>query len=183
MELGKGSSMAAPQLRRIAGRVALLLAAPILLGSLGPRDRFEERLLAAHNRERVAAGLAPLRWNPQLANAAGGWARQLAASGRFEHSPDEPHSRPQGENLWAGTAGYFQPEAMVGLWIAEKRNFKPGTFPDNSRTGRVEAVSHYTQLMWRRTDQVGCAIRRGRAEEVLVCRYSEAGNVLGEKPF
>ena len=140
-------------------------------------------MLAAHNRERTAAGVEPLQWDERLADSAADWADYLAATGRFEHSPDDPGAKPEGENLWAGTPARFQPEAMVGLWVAEKRHFKPGVFPDNSRSGRVEEVSHYTQLMWRRSGMVGCALRRGRGEDVLVCRYSAAGNVIGERPF
>jgi hypothetical protein len=71
---------------------------------------------------------------------------------------------------------------MVGLWAAEKRDYKPGVFPNNSRSGDVEQVGHYTQLIWSRTGQVGCASAVGKNEEVLVCRYSEAGNVYGERP-
>lgn len=161
----------------------LLITAPALIGGLGPRDNFDGRILAAHNRERNAAGIAPLQWNAQLAESAASWADHLARTGRFEHSPDDPAATPEGENLWAGTRGHYQPEAMVGLWIAEKRDFKPGVFPYNSRSGRVEAVSHYTQVMWSRSRQVGCALSRGQKEEVLVCRYSRAGNVIGQRPF
>ena len=40
-------------------RLALLAcASPLLIGSLGPRTNFNERLLASHNRERLSvAGL------------------------------------------------------------------------------------------------------------------------------
>lgn len=171
-----------PTLRRLA-TAALCLSAPVLLGSIGPRTSFNERVLAAHNRERTAAGVAPMMWNDALAADARAWANRLAQSGRFEHSPNDPAAPPQGENLWGGTPGYFLPEDMVGLWIAEKRNYQPGAFPRNSTTGRVEDVSHYTQLMWRTSGQVGCAIAAGREEEVLVCRYSSAGNVIGSTPF
>jgi len=37
--------------------------------------------------------------------------------------------------------------------------------------------------MWRDTRAVGCAIARGAREDVLVCRYSQAGNYIGERPF
>lgn len=176
--------MSGSRLRRVASVLVLLSATPALISGVGPRQNFEERLLAAQNRERDAMGAAPLRWNPVLARSARDWARYLARSGKFEHSPDSPwYSDPEGENLWAGTVGYYQPEAMIGLWMAEKRDFKPGVFPNNSRDGRVENVSHYTQLIWSRTGSVGCAIEAGETEDVLVCRYSEAGNVLGERPI
>ena len=169
--------------RRIAVAIALLFASPVLQGGLGPRQNFDERLLAAHNRERASIGAAPLKWDPVLARSARDWARHLARTGHFEHSPNSPWSDPEGENLWAGTVGYYQPESMVGLWAAEKRDYKAGVFPNNSRSGRVENVSHYTQLVWSKTGAVGCALEQGAVEDVLVCRYSQAGNVLGERPI
>ena len=168
---------------RLVNALALLCVAPMLAGGLGPRQNFDQRILAAHNRERDALGVDSLTWSAGLAKDAAAWARHLAATGRFEHSTDDPGSEPQGENLWAGTVGYYQPENMVGLWVDEKRDYKPGIFPNNSRSGSVDAVGHYTQLIWRRTQQVGCALARGRDEDVLVCRYSTAGNVLGERPI
>jgi hypothetical protein len=128
-------------------------------------------------------GVPPLKWDPQLASEAQIWANHLAKTGNFEHSPDRPGSKPIGENIWGGTPDRYDPEAMVGLWIDEKRHFKLGTFPANSRTGQVQDVSHYTQLVWRASGQVGCALRRGRTEEVLVCRYSAAGNIIGQQPL
>lgn len=162
---------------------ALCLAAPVLLGSIGPRSNFDERILAAHNRERSMVGVEPLAWDPRLAEDARRWATRLAETGRFEHSPDEPGAPMQGENLWGGTPGFYLPEDMVGLWVAEKQHFQPGIFPNNSRTGRVADVSHYTQLTWRISGSVGCALGSGRNEEVLVCRYAQAGNIVGSRPF
>jgi hypothetical protein len=42
-------------------------------------------------------------------------------------------------------------------------------------------VGHYTQLIWPTTREVGCAVAKGQGNDVLVCRYAPAGNVLGEK--
>ena len=71
---------------------------------------------------------------------------------------------------------------MVGLWVAEKSDYRPGVFPNNSRSGDVEKVGHYTQVIWRTSHRVGCATALGREEEFLVCRYSDAGNVMGQRP-
>lgn len=169
--------------RRRTGRIGittLLLALP-LLGNTGTGG-FETRVLDSQNRERAALGIPPLRWDPDLAQAAQRWADHLAATGAFSHAPVDMR-QPTGENLWAGTRGRYAPEAMVDAWAREKRSFKPGLFPDNSTSGRVEDVGHYTQLMWRDTRQVGCALATGAREDVLVCRYSDAGNWVGERPF
>lgn len=168
--------------RKLLALVALAVA-PFMVGSISPYHDLEARLLTAHNRERAAAGIPTLAWNNELAASAEKWASHLGTTGAFEHSPDEVGQPVEGENLWAGTRGYYSPESMVGLWIAEKRNFKPGIFPGNSRTGDVEQVGHYTQLMWRQTTAMGCAIANSRNEDLLVCRYSTAGNVTGERPY
>lgn len=170
-------------LRGLASLPALLaLVAPLIVGATGLSTNFESRVLAGHNRERNALGIAPLRWDPALATAAQTWADHLAVTGEFEHSPDGVGS-PQGENLWAGTHGSYGVEAMVDAWIREKRHFKQGTFPNNSTTGSIEDVGHYTQLIWRDTNEVGCALAKGMREDILVCRYSAAGNYIGERPF
>ena len=161
---------------------AVVLAAPLVMGTTNLPLTFDQRILAAHNRERLDLGLEPLSWNPALAQSAQQWADYLASTGRFEHAPENPYA-PEGENLWAGTKGYFAPEAMVDAWIREKRFFRPGVFPDNSTTGRVEDVGHYTQLIWRATTEVGCAEAASADEDILVCRYTEAGNYKGERPI
>jgi uncharacterized protein YkwD len=172
--------------QRIAGQWTVAQLAPDLPSVIrlaAPEQQiFDQRVLAAHNRERRGLGLVPLSWNAGLARSARRWADYLASTGRFEHAPESPRN-PEGENLWAGTKGYYSPEAMVDAWIREKKFFRPGTFPDNSTTGRMEDVGHYTQVVWRATTQVGCAESRSRNEDILVCRYAEAGNYRGEVPY
>jgi hypothetical protein len=41
---------------------------------------------------------------------------------------------------------------------------------------------HYTQLVWRRARQVGCAAARGGSREVWVCEFPE-GNYIGMRPY
>lgn len=164
---------------RLAVAFLTLMGAPALLGA---DDGFNARIVSRHNLERAHYDIAPLTWNPALATSAGVWAQHLVAEGSFRHAP-ENEAAPEGENLWAGTPGRFTPEAMVDAWAREKRFFRPGLFPANSTTGRVADVGHFTQLMWRATHSVGCALAHGEREDVLVCRYSEAGNYDGEIPF
>jgi hypothetical protein len=158
------------------------MMAPVLIGASGSIDSFETRVLTVHNLERRQLGIEPLRWDTALAASAQRWADHLAASGRFEHAP-ENGAEPQGENLWAGTRGYFTVESMVGAWTREKRFFRHGAFPNNSTTGKVGDVGHYTQVVWRATREVGCARAAGKQLDILVCRYAEPGNYVGERPF
>lgn len=145
-----------------------------------PSEEVEERLLAAHNRERAQANSRPLIWSDILEAEARDWAVELIDSGRFAHDP-RPHGH--GENLWMGWGGrVFTPEAMVGDWIAERRDYRPGVFPDVSRTGDWVAVGHYTQLIWRGTTHVGCAVEQRGDRSLLACRYSPPGNIDGLRP-
>ena len=170
--------------KRLISVAMLALAIPLTTGATGRINNLDDRVLAAHNRERAKLDIPALDWDPALAADARIWGDHLARLGRLEHYPDNPADPdPEGENLWAGTRGYYSAESMVGLWIAERKNFKPGLFPNNTVTGNLEDVGHYTQLMWRSSHAVGCALIRGRYDEFLVCRYSEGGNVMGETPF
>lgn len=136
------------------------------------------RLLAAHNAERARVGVVPLQWDPALAAAAASYGPALASIGRLQHSPRA--SRPgQRENLWMGPRGVFSPEQMVGGWISERAHFRPGMFPYVSRTGNWMDVAHYTQIVWRGTTRVGCAVHSTWRVDYLICRYSPPGNVDG----
>jgi hypothetical protein len=172
------------KLVRIGAAAGLALAAPLLVGGTTRLSNLDARLLAAHNRERSSLGLQALAWDEGLARDAAAWARELARRGEIEHEDETGDAASaEGENLWQGTKGAFTPEAMVGLWVAEKKDFQPGPIPAVSRTGRFEDVGHFTQLAWRDTDRVGCALATGAQDEMLVCRYLSAGNVEGERPF
>jgi hypothetical protein len=38
-------------------------------------------------------------------------------------------------------------------------------------------------MAWRNTMTVGCALASNRDNDYLVCRYSPAGNVVGQRAF
>jgi hypothetical protein len=119
-------------------------------------------------------------WDPKLAAAAAIWARELGRRDRMEHSPWEIR-RGQGENLSMGARGYFSDAVLMRNWFAEAHDYRPGVFPDVSRTGRWQDVGHYTQAIWRGTTAIGCARGSSRTQDYLVCRYSPLGNMLGQR--
>lgn len=148
---------------------------PALLAAARPAGSVAAILLNGHNVERAAVGTAPLVWDAELAASAAAHAQILAAAGRLQHSVRS--TRPgQSENLWIGTRGAYDPEAMVGSWAAEKALFRPGIFPNVSRTGNWVDVSHYTQMIWRDTTRLGCGIGSSAGFDILVCRYAPSGN-------
>lgn len=158
----------------------LMTAAPALPQASRYPQPDERDWLAAHNVARDEVGIAPLVWSERLARDAQGWADHLAARDLYDHaSPQE--RKGQGENLWRGTRGYWTAWETVGFFVEEKQHFRPGAFPDVSRTGQWRDVAHYTQVIWPQTREVGCAIAHTPSDEVLVCRYWPAGNVWGHR--
>lgn len=167
--------------------MVVLAATPLPGAGDSSRDRqaLARVVLAAHNQARSAVGVPPLAWDDTLAQDAEEWADYLADTGRFEHSTS-PRGRDragEGENLFRGTAGAYSPDDMVGYWVAERRWFSDRVMPDISTTGRWQDTGHYSQIVWRTTTRVGCAVATGRGEDYLVCRYSPPGNVIGRRAF
>lgn len=140
--------------------------------------------LGLHNDERYALGLEPLVWDEGLALDAEAYARQMARTGVFRHSPRASRAMPSGENLWMGPRRLYDYAVMIGAFLDEKRLFRRGgQLPDVSVTGRWEDVGHYTQMIWRGTRKVGCALAEGQNDDYLVCRYFPAGNSFGKGPL
>ncbi|SDD77808.1 Uncharacterized conserved protein YkwD, contains CAP (CSP/antigen 5/PR1) domain [Sphingomonas sp. YR710] len=173
-----------PSLPSIGRLLAPPLLATMILGNVAVNGDVATRTLSVQNAERARLGVAGLKWDAALARDAAGWARHLAVLGYLEHSPDDAADpSPEGENLWAGTAGSYSIEAMSKYWADERRFYKHGLFPNSSTTGDLEDVGHYTQMVWRSSTRVGCALASGEHDDFFVCRYGEGGNVIGEKPF
>ena len=136
-------------------------------------------ILLQHNTYRATLQLPYLLWSDELAADARTWAAHLAAVDKGEHDPSIRGR--EGENIWWGTAGAFSYADMVAFWVAEKKDFVYGLFP-NCRKGKA-VVGHYTQVVWKNTTSVGCALATNGQLDYLVCRYSPAGNIIGQKPY
>lgn len=141
------------------------------LGSTQNMDR--NAVLAEHNKARREVGVPNLRWSTQLENIAYNYAQELASSCSFQHS-----NNGYGENLFYGTKGYYTAVDGVKAWWDEKKDYD---YENNTGNGKV--VGHYTQLVWRKTTEVGCGVAIGCGNLYLVCNYNPAGNFNGEWPY
>ncbi len=173
-----------------AGRIALLLSALIspLTGLNQARANTIDQaqlisaVLHVHNQVRTAVHVPPVEWSDILADRAAAWAEHLTHLGYMIHSGSDVNVD-EGENIWMGTAGAFSYDVMVGDWAKEGQLFKAGYFPHISTTGNWEDAGHFTQMIWRETRKVGCAVASGGGWDFLVCRYSAPGNIMGRKPY
>jgi uncharacterized protein YkwD len=131
-------------------------------------------IVAAHNAFREQAGVPSLAWSEKLALDAQDWADGLLDSGQFAHRPENPH----GENLYEIVGGAATPRHVVERWAAEEKNFDY-----QANQCLLGMCGHYTQIVWRDTRRVGCAVARGGSREVWVCEYDPPGNYIGQRPY
>lgn len=138
-------------------------------------------MMTMHNTARASVRVPELLWDDALARDAQAYAGELARTGKFEHSK-QPRGNPnQGENLWTGTRTAYRYDEMAQHWIDERRFFVNNPVPNVSTSGRFEDVGHYTQIIWRATTRVGCGFASNRRDDYLVCRYTPAGNMIGQR--
>ncbi len=134
-----------------------------------------DQMLAAHNQWRQQVGVPPLTWSPELAAYAQAWANRLLRENQFEHRSDSPY----GENLAWSSGQQLSPANVVEMWGREQQDYDYAS--NQCRPGQV--CGHYTQVVWRDTQQVGCGVARGDNREVWVCNYDPPGNYVGRKPY
>lgn len=149
----------------LVGCVALVLAATAIAQSLPTQM---QSLLEAHNSHRAKHCVPPLTWSTDLTASAQQWANHC----NFNHDYQSPY----GENLFLGTVRAYSPQSVVDSWYEEIDQYDYGR-PDFS-----EPTGHFTQLIWRRTKQLGCAVAACGSNNLWVCRYSPHGNVTGQFP-
>jgi len=130
-------------------------------------------MLRSHNEVRRQAGVRPLAWSDRLTAQAQDWANTLLASGKFAH---RPHSA-TGENLFEIRGASATPAEVVAAWAAEASDYDYGSNLCHGMCG------HYTQLIWKTTKEVGCAVAKSGNREVWVCEYAPPGNYIGQRPY
>lgn len=147
-------------------------------------------MVAAHNRWRKTVGAPPLSYSTELAASAQEWANHLKQDNhcRMQHSEPEGH---YGENLfWASAVQWsdgrrelqkISPKTVVDDWGSERSNYN---YRNNS-CAKGEMCGHYTQLVWKSTTTVGCAVAtcEDSDDQVWVCQYQPPGNWTGRKPY
>ncbi|CAE6447762.1 unnamed protein product [Rhizoctonia solani] len=126
--------------------------------------------LKGHNDIRAQHDASSLTWATDLAAAAAKWAENCV----WEHSQGQVGEF--GENLAAGTS--LGAAAAVKMWTDEASEYDPAN----------PQYSHFTQVVWKATTEVGCAVRtcnnlfsgNSGAVNFHVCEYRAPGNVIGQ---
>lgn len=129
----------------------------------------QDLILQRHNYYRgLHENTDKLIWNDTLASYAASFvAAYDCASGELKHSLWE-----FGENIALG----YNVKGSVKGWYDEIKDY------DYSKAEFTTAAGHFTQLIWKETKQVGCALRYCNSYwgNITVCEYDPAGNWDGE---
>lgn len=149
-----------------------------------------DSIVATHNKWRGEVGVGRLRYSPELEVSSQTWADHLKQTNHCKMRHSVPEGR-YGENLfWASALSWSDgrrelqkvPSAKpVDSWGSEIHDYN---YAKNScKPGKM--CGHYTQMVWRTSTKVGCAMAvcEDSQEQVWVCQYQPAGNVLGFKPY
>ncbi|KVH91057.1 pathogenesis-related protein 1A-like [Cynara cardunculus var. scolymus] len=139
----------------------------------------DNEFLDAHNKARRRAGMPPFTYDQTLAKYARKYALSHANDCALRHS-----NGPYGENLFWGSADgsrlKWTPKDAVYAWIREHKYYDKKT--KSCIPGKK--CGHYTQIMWRDTKKVGCALSYCNNKSTYVaCEYDPPGNFEGLSPF
>ncbi|KAJ1293743.1 hypothetical protein BS78_01G092300 [Paspalum vaginatum] len=136
-----------------------------------------DEYLAPHNQARAAVGVAPLRWSAELASAAAKTVAQQQRQGgcAFADMGGSPYGANQG---WASYRA--RPGEVVASWVEQGRYYSHA----NNTCAAGRQCGTYTQVVWRRTAEVGCAQATcGTGATLTLCLYNPHGNVQGQSPY
>lgn len=158
------------------------------VASAGEVDR--ELIVSTHNKWRVQVGVGELSYSAELEVSAQAWANNLMNTNHCRMRHSKPDGR-YGENLyWASAINWsdgrrelqqVSSAKPVDNWGSEIHDYN---YENNScKPGKM--CGHYTQMVWRDSRKVGCAIAvcEDTREQVWVCQYQPAGNYVGRKPY
>ncbi|XP_065915987.1 GLIPR1-like protein 1 [Dysidea avara] len=147
-------------------------------------------LLDLHNQARsnvtpIATNMEKMEWNDELAAVA----QAYSALCIFDHNPNRASQAPSfssvGENLAISSGRGEDYQFLFTLWHNEHRNY-------DYNTGTCSGVcGHYTQVVWARSNQLGCGVTlcttvegfSGTNAVNLVCNYGPAGNFIRRPPY
>ena len=135
----------------------------------------------------VSGGALPaLEWDASFAATAAAYVMGCPDAdhdGLVDHNPDRSVGHPfyVGEDIYAstGTAGA---RAAVDAWAGEASHYHYAA----NTCDAGEVCGHYTQVVWRGTQKLGCALfscKALRYPSTIICDYGPGGNIGNQKPY
>jgi pathogenesis-related protein 1 len=160
-------------------------------------------ITAEHNVIRAMVTAQPMlpsvTWSSTVAAYAQQWAdnlAQTACDSPRHRTGQELMAKNYGENLAVFTTptGTSTAKQAVDGWAAEKMCWTYGTILGTEKCDsscsqmlHSDGCGHYTAIVWRTSMQIGCGVAtcqgsRGK-NDIWICNYSPAGNIVGRAPY
>ena len=161
--------------RKLAPLAVAFATIALLVTPCAAQSSVQDDVVNLHNEARADVGVKPVSWNESLAT----YAESYAAT-RQDDCKLKLSGGPYGENLFWGSGAGWAPAQAVGAWLSERPRYD---YWSNSCYGGM--CGHYTQIMWRSTRRVGCAMvtcYNGRGT-FITCNYDPPGNYVGVRPY
>ncbi|XP_035279623.1 serotriflin isoform X2 [Anguilla anguilla] len=142
----------------------------------------QQQIVDMHNeirREISASNMLRMNWSSEISANAQKWA-DTCAMGHSTQSKRTVGNIICGENIYMSS--HPDPwSSAINAWNSEKE------FYTYSQSVNWNAVGHFTQMIWRRTNEVGCGVAHcpsnSSAQYFYVCHYSPPGNFRGQYPY
>ena len=154
-----------------------------------------DAFVAAHNQARSgpltpppSPALPPVSWDAILADSVYNYAIgcQGGTNGLLSHNADRSTdyqalggSGYVGENIYGSSGSGATPDDAMSLWMSEASSY-------DYASGNIGSAGHYTQIVWRDSVRIGCAIVDCPAltyHNTVICDYAPGGNISGQKPY
>lgn len=149
---------------------------------------YVETVLKHHNAHRSNHSASALTWSDSLAKSA----EALANTCVWGHNVNINGGN-YGQNLAAGTHGPEISSAITDMWYnGEEPQYGSNYGAASPDMAIFENIGHFTQVVWKGTQQVGCftsdcsasgwkggAIDKAVPPFFTVCNYAPTGNMMG----
>lgn len=154
-----------------------------------------DAFVTAHNQARSgplapapSPPLAPVSWDYILADAAYNYTTKCqGTNGLLSHNANRTadyralggQDNYVGENIYGTSSSTVLPQDAVSLWMDEASSY-------DYNANNIGAAGHYTQVVWRSSVRIGCAIFNCPAltyRNTILCDYAPGGNITGQKPY
>ena len=136
-------------------------------------SNFEAEALNQHNYYRRKHHVGPLTINKDLTRIAQSYANKLAATNTFAHSSNKYKGNNMGENLYTCFNKKATGAMATDSWYSEIKDH-------NFRKDFQGKSGHFSQLVWKSSEQVGFGIANKGERYFVVANYYPAGNTIGQ---
>jgi pathogenesis-related protein 1 len=153
-----------------------------------------DAFVSAHNQARSgpldpppSPALPPVCWDAALADAAHGYLSRCPGSGALvPHNANRTEDYAAlggnayvGENIYGSSGNTAGVAQAIALWMSEAPDY-------DYAANNIGDAGHYTQIVWRSSVRIGCAIVDCPAftyHNTILCDYAPGGNINGQRPY